>query len=91
MSAILDVMERYDTFAGYSILTNEYRNFYSDIHHIEHNCDRVGVGLSSRFSSIKSRITFLDAHRIFSNETVKSFLKATYKVAYREDLVAVAL
>ena len=92
MSEILDVMERYGTLAGYSILTNEYMNFYSDIYHIEHNCEGVGVGLSSRFSSIKSRISFLDVHRIFSNKTVKGFLKAADKVVYREEnLDAVAL
>ena len=64
MSAILDVMERYTTLAGYSIFSNEYRNFYSDIDHIASSCDRVGAELSDRFSSIKSKIEFLDAHKI---------------------------
>jgi DNA polymerase elongation subunit (family B) len=83
MSTILDVIERYDSLAAYDMFSNEYKNFYSDIDHIKWNCNRVG--LSNRFSTINSRIKFLDAGKIFFNNAVKSFLKLAYEVDYREN------
>jgi DNA polymerase elongation subunit (family B) len=88
MSAILDVMERYTTLAGYSIFTNEHRKFYSDLHHIENSCNEVGF--SNRLLAIKSKVKFLDVNEIFSNNVIKGFLKATDAVVYRGGLDEVA-
>jgi len=59
------------------------RYFVSDIDHIKHNCEQVG--LLERFFSIKSGVKLLDLKKIFSNNTVKGFLKAADKVVYREE------
>jgi DNA polymerase elongation subunit (family B) len=81
MWSILNSMKNYDTLAGYGIFSD--RDFVSDIDHITDNCNKVG--LSNRFSRIKSRIEFLDAAKIFKNRTVKGFLKAADKIDYREE------
>jgi DNA polymerase elongation subunit (family B) len=81
MSAILDTIEPYKVLAGFAIFSD--KNFVSDIDHIKLNCEKVS--LSQRFSNIKSKIKFLDVQKIFSNNTVKGFLKAADKVAYREE------
>jgi len=82
ITAILDTMEQYNTLAGYAISTNEYKNFYSDMAHLEKNC--LQVGLSDRFRNISNRVKFLDISKIFSNRAVEGFLKAAEKVEYRE-------
>jgi DNA polymerase elongation subunit (family B) len=89
MSAILDEMKNYDTLAGYAIFSD--KDFVSDLEHIANNCNEVG--LANEFSAItrdeyvirKSTVRFLDASKIFKNKTVKGFLKAAYKVDYREE------
>jgi DNA polymerase elongation subunit (family B) len=81
MSAIIDAIEQYDTLAGFAIFSD--KDFVTDIDHIKINCDQVG--LLERFSIVKSRIKLLDIKKIFSNNTVKGFLKAADKVVYREE------
>jgi DNA polymerase elongation subunit (family B) len=80
-SAILNAIERYDSLAGFAIFSG--KDFASDIDHIKINCEKVG--LSQRFSSIRSKIKFIDLHKIFSNNIVKGFLKAADRVVYREE------
>jgi DNA polymerase elongation subunit (family B) len=81
MSAILDVMASYESLAGFAIFSD--RDFISDVDRIKINC--TNVGLSERYEDLKSKIEFIDIHKMFSNNTVKGFLKLGEKVVYRED------
>jgi DNA polymerase family B len=77
ISRILDVIERYDTIAGYAILSD--KDFHSDLRHLEDNCYQVGLGY--RFSNLRCQV--LDAYKIYHNETVNNFLEAAYKIKCR--------
>jgi DNA polymerase elongation subunit (family B) len=81
MSTILDVLGRYDTLAGYSILNSKKggKEFVSDLGHIVNSCKQVG--LSEKHASIECNV--LDVYKIYHNETVDGFLKAAYKISYR--------
>ena len=81
MSAILDVMASYESLAGFAIFSD--RDFISDVDRIKINCNNVG--LSQRYEELKSKIEFIDIHKMFSNNTVKGFLKLGERVVYRED------
>jgi DNA polymerase elongation subunit (family B) len=91
MSTILDVLGRYDSFAGYAILNGRKggKEFVSDLGQIVNNCKQVG--LSDKLVSSIGQCDVLDVYKIFSNRTVKGFLKQT-DVSYRdESLDVVAL
>jgi hypothetical protein len=81
MSAILDIIGRYTTLAGYAILDSKKngRDFISDIGHIHTNCYQVG--LQEKYGAI--RCNLLDLYKIYHNEAVDGFLKAAYKMTYR--------
>jgi DNA polymerase elongation subunit (family B) len=81
MSASLDTLEQYQVLVGFSIFSD--KDFISDIDHIGMNCNNAGI--LERFANVKSKIQFLDLQKIFSNNTVKGFLRAADKVAYREE------
>jgi hypothetical protein len=86
MTAILDTMEQYTALAGYAILTDHKKKFYSDLCHIGNNCTGAN---NTRFSNICVR--FLDVQKIFLNNVVKGFLEQTYEISWRGwDLNAVA-
>ena len=71
MSAILDVVASYESLAGFAIFSD--RDFISDVDRIKINCNNVG--LSQRYEESKSKIEFIDIRKMFSNNTVKGFLK----------------
>ena len=85
MSAILDVVGRYNTLAGYAISDGKKggKEFISDVGHIINNCKQVG--LLEKLTSSIGQCHVLDVYKIYHNETVDGFLKAAYKVSYRGD------
>ena len=81
MSAIVNTMRSYETLAGFAIFSEG--SFVSDLDHIKMNCEKVG--LSQRYEEVKSKLEWIDVQKIFSNNTVKTFLKNAGEATYREE------